>query len=243
MNYYRKFISNKSRICLPLNRLLGKGVEWSWKCSCQRAFTRLKTKLTTADKLVHYDLQKPIVLATGASPWGLGVVLSHVYPDEERPIAFASRSLSSAEKNYSQIDEEALSVIFGIQKFHKSLYERRFTLITDHQPLRTILGPKTGIPVLAASRLQIWAIKLSAYHYDIKHRSTTRNGYADSLSRLPLEESDVSQKRLRSEEEVSRLNLMQMNKLPVSARHIRQATQHGPILSRVSYFLLNGWPN
>ena len=116
-------------------------------------------------------------------------------------------------------------------------------MTTDHQPLTTILGPKTGIPVLAASRLQRWAIKWSAYHYDIKYRSTTRNGNADCLSRLPLEESDVSQKRLRGEEEISRLNLMQINKLPVSARHIRQATQHDPILSRVSYFLLNGWPN
>ena len=138
--------------------------------------------------------------------------------------------MSTAEKNYSQI-EEALPVIFGIQKFHEYLYGQRFTLTTDHQPLTTILGPKTGIPVLAASRLQRWAIKWSAYHYDIKYRSTTRNGNADCLSRLPLEESDVSQKRLRGEEEISRLNLMQINKLPVSARHISQATQHDPILS------------
>ena len=93
-----------SGICQPLNRLLGKGVERSWESSCQRAFTRLKTKLTTADILVHYDFYKPVVLATDASPWGLGAVLSHVYYDgEERPISFASRSLSTAEKNYSQI--------------------------------------------------------------------------------------------------------------------------------------------
>ena len=72
--------------------------------------------------LVHYDLQKPIVLATNTSSWGVGAVLSHVYPNgEERLIAFASRSLSTAEKNYSQI-EEALPVIFGIQKFHEYLY-------------------------------------------------------------------------------------------------------------------------
>ena len=244
VNYYTKFIPNMSSIRQPLNRLLGKGLEWSWESSCQRAFTRLKTKLTTADILVHYDLQKPVVLATDASSWGLGAVLSQVYPDgEKRPIAFASRSLSTAEKNYSQIEKEALSVIFGIQKFHEYLYGWRFTLITDHQPLTTILGPKTGIPVLTASRLQKWAIKLSAYQYDIKYRSTTRNGNADSLSRLPLEESDVSQNRLRSEEEVSLLNLVQINTLPVSARHIRQATQSYLILSRVSYFLLNGWPN
>ena len=86
-------------------------------------------------------------------------------------------------------------------------------------------------------------LNCQAYHYDIKYRSTTRNGNADSLSRLPIEESDVSQEKLRSVEEVSRLNLTQINLLLVSARHIRQATQRGPILSQVSYFLLNGWQN
>lgn len=114
VNYYRKFIPEMSSISQPLNRLLEKGVKWSWDSNCQAVFERLKSTLTTAEVLVHYDPEKPLVLAADASPWGLGAVLSHVYPGgEEHPIAFASRSLSSAEKNYSQIEKEALSRLYS----------------------------------------------------------------------------------------------------------------------------------
>ena len=99
----------------------------------------------------------------------------------ERPIAFASRSLSKSEKNYSQIDKEALGLIYGVHKFHSYIYGRKFTLITDHKPLTTILGPKKGIPAVAAARLQRWAVQLGAYNYDIEFRSTDNHGNADAL--------------------------------------------------------------
>ena len=72
----------------------------------------------------------------------------------ERPIAFASRTLSSSEQNYSQVEKEALSLVFGVCKFHTYLYGRRFKVVTDYKPLKTILGPKKGVPSIAAARLQ-----------------------------------------------------------------------------------------
>ena len=107
-------------------------------------------------------------MAGDASAYGIGAVISHVFPDgKKRPVAYASRTFSESERNYSQIEKEALSLVFGIQKFHSYLYGRKFTLVTDHKPLTIIIGPKHGIPSMAAARLQRWALLLCAYTYDI----------------------------------------------------------------------------
>ena len=107
-------------------------------------------------------------------------------PDEsEKPIAFASRTLSKAERGYSQLEKEALSIIFGAQKFHQYLYGRKFTLVTDHKPLITILNPRKGIPSLATARLQRWALILASYQYEIEFKPTDKHSNADGLSRLP----------------------------------------------------------
>ena len=86
--------------------------------------------------LVHYNPRLSIVVSSDASPYGIGSVPSHHLPDgSERPVAFVSRTLSSAEKKYAQLEKEALSLVFGITKFHKSLYGREFVLQSDHKPL------------------------------------------------------------------------------------------------------------
>ena len=96
---------------------------------------------------MHYDVKKPIQLDCDVSPYGVGAVISHVMPDgTERPVAFASRTLTKAEKGHAQLEREALSLIFEVKKFHKYLYGREFTLLTDHCPLQTIFGKKTGVP-------------------------------------------------------------------------------------------------
>ncbi len=109
-------------------------------------------------------------------------------PDgSERPIAYASKTLSSSERNYAQIEKEALAIIFGVKRFHQYLYGRHFTLVTDHKPLITILELKIGLPSLAAARLQRWTILLSAYQYQVEFRPTLNHSNADGLSRLPLQ--------------------------------------------------------
>ena len=98
---------------------------------------------------------------------------------------FASSTLSPAEKNYSNLEREALAIIFALKKFHKYLYGRKFVLVTDHQPLQFIFGKNKGIPTSAATRITRWAITLSGYQYDIKYKSGSSIGNADGLSRLP----------------------------------------------------------
>ena len=97
--------------------------------------------------LVHYDPKLPVRLAGDTSNYGIGAVLSHVDPKgQEYPIAYTSQSLSASEKNYSQIEKEALSLIHVIRKFHNYICGRHFILVTDHCPLTALFGPKTDTP-------------------------------------------------------------------------------------------------
>ena len=179
---------------------------------------------------MHYDPTLPITLAGDASAYGIGAVISHVMPDgTEHPIAFASRTLSPSERNYAQLEKEALSLVFGIKRFHQYLYGRKFTLVTDHKPLLAILGPKKGIPPLAAARLQRWAVLLSAYTYDIRYKSTVAHSNADGLSRLPL----PIDMKVGESQEASLYFVSRMECLPVTVAQMQQVTCTDPCLSNV----------
>ena len=237
LNYYGKFIPNLSTILHPLNDLLKADRKWEWTQDCSKAFTLAKEQLSSDKVLTHYDPKMPLNLATDASAYGIGAVVSHVFPDgSERPIAFASRTLSPSERNYAQIEKEALSLVFGVKKFHQYLYGRHFNLITDHKPLTAILGPKKGVPSLAAARMQRWALLLSAYTYSISYKPTDLHSNADGLSRLPLptttEKDSVD----------SIFNMGQIQSLPVTASDIQKATRSDRTLSKVFQHVRGGWP-
>ena len=154
LHYYGKFLPSLATVLQPLNNLLKADAQWVWTEECSKAFETAKQLLVQAPVLAHYDPDLPICLAGDASAYGIGAVISHIYPDgSERPIAFSSRTLSAAERNYAQLEKEAVSLVYGTRKFHH-LYGRRFVLITDHKPLTTLLGHKRGIPTLAAACLQ-----------------------------------------------------------------------------------------
>ena len=218
INYYGHFISNLSTLLSPLNRLLQSNKRWDWSPECVQAFQAAKEQLTS-------------------SAYGLGAVLSHVMPDgQEKPIAFASRTLTPSERNYSQVEKEALSLIFAVKKFHSYIYGRKFTLLTDHKPLLTILGPKNAVPALAAARMQRWALLLSAYSYDIEYKQSADHCNADGLSCLPLHQTD------RTSSVPAIYNMAQIQALPVTYKNIKKCSQKDPVLSKVIRYLKSGWP-
>ena len=145
--------------------------------------------------LTHFDPSLPIVVHTDASPYGVGAVLSHVIDDVERPVCYASRALTVAERNYGHIEKEGLALVFAVKKFHHYLYGHHFTMITDHKPLLGLFAESKGIPDRAAARITRWALLLAAYNYKLEYRAGKLNGNADALSRLPMESdaNDVTQ--------------------------------------------------
>ena len=119
LSYYGRFMPNFAHTIAPLYRLLCASTHWQWTSHEQNAFEASKELLAAPRVLAHYDPQLPLVLACDALPYGLGAVLAHRYPDgTEKPVAYASRTLSAAEKNYSQIEKEGLACVFGVKHFH-----------------------------------------------------------------------------------------------------------------------------
>ena len=138
INYYAKFLPNISEVLSPLYRLLQKGQTFQWGEKEESAWSNSKKLLINSSILVHFDQAKDIILTCDASHYGVGAVLSHKMEDgSERPIAFASRTLTKSEKNYSQLEKEGLAMIFGVKKFHQYLYanNKPFYIVTDHKPL------------------------------------------------------------------------------------------------------------
>ena len=122
INYHGKFIRNLSSILQPLNQLLQGEKEFKWSPQCEEAFKKAKDSLSSSNVLVHYDPSLPVILESDASQYGIGAVIFHRFPNgNERPIAYASRSLNSSEKDYSQIEKEVLYYFWGHQILHVSL--------------------------------------------------------------------------------------------------------------------------
>ena len=240
VNYYHKFLPNLAAELQPLHQLLQKDTKWHWGPQQEMAFKKVKSLISSDTVLTHFDPNKKLRLATDASGYGIGCVLSHVMEDgSEKPIAFASRTLKEAEKNYSQLEKEALSLVWGIKKFMFYLEGRHFTLITDHQPLTTIFHPQKAIPVTAAARIQRWALFLSGFRYDIEYKNTKKHANADALSRLPL---PCTSEDLKHQDPVDVFHLKQIETLPVTVKRLRQETHRDPILAQVYQATMIGWP-
>ena len=239
VNYYGKFLPDLATTLSPLYSLLQKQKKWVWGRSQAKAFDDVKGLLQSSRVLVHFNDKLPLTLACDASPYGVGAVLSHKMDDGgERPVAFASRTLTTAEKKYSQLDKEALAIIFGVKKYHQYLLGRQFELKTDHKPLTHIFSESRATPTMASGRIQRWALTLSAYSYTITYKKGEENANADALSRLPL---PVSRKDPPKPPEV--IHLMEyLDTSPVSSGQIRAWTDCDPVLAKVKGRILTGWP-
>lgn len=228
VNFNSKFIPNFAKKMEPFYNLLRKGVKFHWSDSCQRAYEQLKKEITSDQVLVHFDPNKPIVLTTDACNTAIAGVLSHRFSDGSlRPIAFVSRALNRAERNYSTIQKEALAIVFSVTKLHQFLIGVKFELHTDHKPLLSIFGENKGLPLMAAARIQRWAYILSGFDYTIKYVKGLLN-HADSLSRFPQPEP------IETSTDATYINFIDMNSyVQLNYQNIAIETRRDPILSKL----------
>ncbi|BET00273.1 multicellular organismal development [Nesidiocoris tenuis] len=180
-SWYRRFVRDFSTRIAPLHNLLKKGQKFNWSEEAERAFLDIRQALIQSPVLSCPDFQQPFELHTDASAYGLGAVLIQVLDGEPRVIAYASKSLTKPQQNYSATERECLAVVWGIEKFRAYLEGTHFKVYTDHHSLKWLCSLKDP-----QGRLARWAIRLQPYDYEVIHKKGKDNVVPDALSRAPL---------------------------------------------------------
>ncbi len=147
VNYLAKFLPRLSQISEPLPQLTKKENPFIWDNTHDEAFTTIKNLITKPPVLKYYDPASPLVLQCDSSDHGLGAALLQ----NDKPVAFASRALTDAERNYAQIEKELLAIVYGTELFHQYTYGRSVIVESDHKPLETL----TRKPLSTAPRLEL----------------------------------------------------------------------------------------
>ncbi|GBG63296.1 hypothetical protein CBR_g37382 [Chara braunii] len=179
-SYYRRFIKGFAAIAGPLTNLLRKDQPLIWTPECDQAFSTLKAALISAPVLIRPDPEKPFVLITDWQPEAISAILAQVGPSGlESVVEYASKSVPACKRNYAAPMGECYTALWGISHFRAYLYGRRFTLVTDHEPLLALKQSKDYSGMIGR-----WATVLQSMDFDIRHRKHERHGNADGLTRL-----------------------------------------------------------
>ncbi|XP_076730651.1 retrovirus-related Pol polyprotein from transposon 412 [Maylandia zebra] len=194
MSYYRRFVPRFAQLAKPLHALVGKGLKntsrgtqaFVWTGECQEALDELKRCLVSPPILAYPNFGLPFILTTDGSLHGLGAVLSQKQEGVERVVAYASRGLRGSEKNdknYSAFKLELLALKWAVtEKFRDYLMYARFTVVTDHNPLRYLATANLGAVE------QRWVAQLAEYDFEVCYKPGRQNTNADVLSRIPDQE-------------------------------------------------------
>ena len=226
VTYLSPFIPNLSSQTSSLRELLKEDAVFTWTQSHQQAFDSLRDQICKDATLAYFDSSKDTVIQVDASMQGLGATLMQ----DNKPIAYASKSLSDAETRYANIERELLAVVFGCERFHTHVYGKTFVVESDHKPLEMIRQkPLTAAP----PRLQRMLMRLQSYDMSILYRPGKEVPVADCLSRSPLKEND------HIELDVT-ISFVQF--APDRLSQLKQETSNDTELAALRETIVQGWP-
>lgn len=240
ITYLAKWVPDLSQKSAPLRALLEEKNMWQWGHEQEKALQLLKDIITSDPVLQFYDQKKPIRISTDASSHGLGAVVLQLNEDKWQPVAYSSRSLTTAEKNYAQIEKELLGIVSACERFHQFIYGKRIQIETDHKPLVNIFKKAlNNCPI----RVQRLLLRVQKYDLDVSYTPGKYLLVADALSRA--HESNNVYSDNTTEDVVEAYIHMIMNTMPVSdakMREIRQQTADDATMQALQDIILKGWP-
>ena len=234
VNYLNRFSLHLTEISAPLREICRQDMEFELTESVCVAFSRTKEEISKNVTLPYFNPESETTLHTDASKKGLGAVILQ----NSRPVMFASRALTGAEKNYQNLERECLAMIWGMEKFHYFLYGKQFTLKTDQKPLVSIYK-KHMVEILP--RIQRLIVRSFPYQpFDIQYRRGREIPLADALSRVtptPVEEDGIQLP-------IVAVNLITSN-IPMSSTEIElihEESSKDPTLNLLRHYIHMGWP-
>ncbi|XP_013408762.1 uncharacterized protein K02A2.6-like [Lingula anatina] len=235
VKYLSPYIANESSLTAPLRLLLKEDIEWHWGPEQDHAMQQVKEALSKQPVLQFYDVTQPVTIQTDASQGGLGSCLLQ----RNKPVAYASRALTSAEQNYSQIEKELLAICFACEKFHQYVYGKEVEIHTDHRPLEIILKK----PIVKASpRLQRMMLQLQRYNISVRYIKGKYMHVADTLSRAYIQDES----KCGAPEDIEVMVHSLVTSLPASTdklEEIKAATADDYTLLRLQSVIKRGWPD
>ena len=241
VNFMARFVPLLSKIMEPLSRLLKHDQQWIWDAQQEDAFVAVKNAITKSTALAFYDHKRPTKLSSDASSFGLGAVIMQEIDGEFRPIEYASRTLTSAEQRYAQIEKELLGVVWACERFSRYLIGLdKFVIETDHKPLIPIINVKDldNTPI----RCQRLLIRLMRYNGFAQFAPGKTLIIADLLSRKPLEHKNDHE----LEDKIKFYAHAIASCIPASKaklQMIKEESEKDSIISQAITLTLNGWPN
>lgn len=241
-NQLSKFSPRLAEMSEPLRSLLSAKSTWCWSEIQQKAFEDIKAEMQSDRVLALYHVDLETIVAADASSYGLGAVLLQKQSDADwKPVLFASRTLSSTEQRYAQVEKEALAVTWACERFKHFLLGKRFHICTDHKPLISLLSHKQLDELTV--RIQRFRMRLMGYDYSISHVPGKDLIIPDTLSRAPLPGRNPEDIEL--EEDTARYVQQVVQSLPASEHRleeIRACQQNDEVCKQIIEFVANGWP-
>ena len=232
VNYLLRYAENLSAKAKPLRELFKSDV-FEWQSCHTESFEALKSLLTESPVLKYFDENSPVSLQCDASKDGLGACIMQ----NGQPVAYASRSMTTTETKYAQIEKELLSIVFGMERFHHLVYLRHVKVESDHKPLQVIFRKSL---LSAPKRLQRMMLRLQNYDFTVEYKRGETMYMADTLSRAYISDSTSS----NFERDLAYVKVLESKPIcSDTMTKLRESTKNSEFLMNVIQYVTNGWPD